>query len=139
VRESRRQWPGIPGLFHFFDFLLSIFQNLCHTVLLEDEGRRSAALKNEGLMVDGRFPSQSASLPRVVGFYVRARFARPRRTKKKRPWGRRKSLKRLDSDKEIRVNAAAFLWPGLAGFGWIWPDLAKFGSGLEFPWAYPRA
>jgi hypothetical protein len=43
-------------------------------------------------------------------------------------------LKRLDSDKEIKVNASAFLWPGLAGFGSIWLDLAKFGVGLEFRW-----
>jgi hypothetical protein len=40
-------------------------------------------------------------------------------------------LKRLDSDKEIKVNATAVLWPGLAGFGSIWLDLAKFGFGLD--------
>ena len=48
-----------------------------------------------------------------------------RRKKKKRPGGRRKPLKRLDSDKEMKVNASAFLGPGLAGFGSIWLDLAR--------------
>ena len=38
--------------------------------------------------------------------------------------GRRKSLKRLDPDKEIKVNSFAFLWPGLAGFGQIWLNSA---------------
>jgi hypothetical protein len=37
------------------------------------------------------------------------------RRKKKRPWGRRKPLKRLDPDKEIKVNSFDFLWPGFAG------------------------
>jgi hypothetical protein len=36
--------------------------------------------------------------------------------------GQRKSLKRLDSDKEIKANSFAVLWPGLAGFGYIWLD-----------------
>jgi hypothetical protein len=38
--------------------------------------------------------------------------------------GRRKSLKRLDSDKENKVNSFAFLWPGFAGFGQIWLNSA---------------
>jgi hypothetical protein len=46
--------------------------------------------------------------------------------KKKRPWGPRKSLKRLDPDKEIKVNSFDFLC-------WIWLDLAKFGIGFEKP------
>ena len=36
------------------------------------------------------------------------------------PGGQRKSLKRLDPDKEIKANFFAFLWPGLAQFGRIW-------------------
>jgi hypothetical protein len=39
------------------------------------------------------------------------------RTNKKRTGGQRKSLKRLDSDKEIKVNPSAFLGLGLARFG----------------------
>ena len=42
---------------------------------------------------------------------------------KKAPGGRRKCLKALDSDKEIKVNSFDFLWPGLAGFGQIWENL----------------
>jgi hypothetical protein len=34
---------------------------------------------------------------------------------KKGPGGRRKSLKGLDPDKEIKVNSFDFLWPGFAG------------------------
>jgi hypothetical protein len=37
--------------------------------------------------------------------------------------GPRKPLIRLDSDKEIKVNAFDSLWPGLAGFASIWPNL----------------
>jgi hypothetical protein len=40
--------------------------------------------------------------------------------KKKRPGGRRKPLKRLDPDKEIKVNSFDFLWLDLAGFCQIW-------------------
>jgi hypothetical protein len=39
-------------------------------------------------------------------------------------WGRRKSLKTFNPDKEIKVNSFAFLWPNFAGFG---PGLAGFG------------
>jgi hypothetical protein len=42
--------------------------------------------------------------------------------------GPRKSLIRLDSDKENPSLSFDWLWPGLAGFGWIWLDLAGFGS-----------
>ena len=35
--------------------------------------------------------------------------------RKKGPGGRRKPLKRLDPDKEIKVNSFDFLWPGFAG------------------------
>jgi hypothetical protein len=38
--------------------------------------------------------------------------------------GPRKSLIRLDSDKEIKVNLLDSLWPGFAGFGSILPNLA---------------
>jgi hypothetical protein len=34
--------------------------------------------------------------------------------------GQRKSLKRLNSGMEIKVNSFDCLWPGLAGFGSIW-------------------
>jgi hypothetical protein len=37
--------------------------------------------------------------------------------------GRHKSLKRLDPDKEIKVNSFDFLWLHLAGFCRIWGDL----------------
>jgi predicted transcriptional regulator len=53
------------------------------------------------------------------------------RQKKNALGGRRKPLKKLDSDKEIKVNAPAFLWPGFAGFGQIWLNLARFGLGLD--------
>jgi hypothetical protein len=59
--------------------------------------------------------------------------------KKKCLGGRRKLLKRLDSDKENKVNSFAFLCFSLLGLGWIWLDLAQFGSGLEFPWTDQRA
>ena len=40
------------------------------------------------------------------------------------PGGRCKPLKRLDSDKEIKVNSFDFLWPGVGGHltrvGYIW-------------------
>jgi hypothetical protein len=39
-------------------------------------------------------------------------------------------LKRLDPDKEIKVNSFDRLWPSLAGFGWIWLDLGEFGFSL---------
>jgi hypothetical protein len=48
--------------------------------------------------------------------------------------GPRKSLIRLDSDKENPSLSFDCLWPGLAGFGSIWPNLAQFGFGLDFPW-----
>ncbi len=39
------------------------------------------------------------------------------------PWGPRKLLKRLNPDKENKVNSFDFLWPGLAGFGRVWGNL----------------
>jgi len=47
----------------------------------------------------------------------RVKFAKHRRCRAEqlRLGGRRKPLKRLDSDKEIKVNSFDFLWPGFAG------------------------
>ena len=54
--------------------------------------------------------------------------------REKCPGGRRKSLKRFDPDKEIKVNSFVFLWPGLAGFGWIWSAPGdRRGVGGESP------
>jgi hypothetical protein len=50
--------------------------------------------------------------------------------RKKRRGGRCKSLIRLDSDKEIKVNSFDFLWPDFAGFGL---GLVEFGFGFEKP------
>jgi len=51
--------------------------------------------------------------------------------RKKAPRGQRKSLKRLDSDKEIQGNPSVFLGFIWLGLGWILLDLAKFGFGLD--------
>jgi hypothetical protein len=50
--------------------------------------------------------------------------------KKKSRGGRCKSLIRLDSDKEIKVNSFDFLVSGFAGFG---PGLVEFGFALGRP------
>jgi hypothetical protein len=46
-----------------------------------------------------------------------------RRRKKKCLRGQRKSLKRFDPDKEIKVNSFDFLWPALLDSAAIWLDL----------------
>jgi hypothetical protein len=47
-----------------------------------------------------------------------------------RPGGPRKSLKRLNSDKEIQGKPSRFLGNSLRRLGPIWLNLVRFGSGL---------
>jgi hypothetical protein len=47
--------------------------------------------------------------------------------------GKRKPLKKLDSDKRIQGNPSLFSMIFLAGFGWTLLDLAKFGIPLGGP------
>jgi hypothetical protein len=51
--------------------------------------------------------------------------------RKKALGGQRKSLKRLDSDKEIQGNPSVFLGFIWLGLGWILLDLGEFGFGLD--------
>jgi hypothetical protein len=48
------------------------------------------------------------------------------------PGGRRKSLKRLKTDKEIQGKPSRFLGSILLRLGSIWLDLAKFGTSLDY-------
>jgi hypothetical protein len=128
-RRSRRQRPVIPGLLQFFDISLAVFPNLCHTVCFRRRSRRQAAFNHADIPY-GAAPAPERRLgardkvcplrrafTSIRGLEVRTKPDGPVRQKKKRPGGQRKSLKRLDWDKEIKVNSLAIRAPGLAGFG----------------------
>jgi hypothetical protein len=88
----------------------------------ETGGTRNEDKRNDGQPgPDNKQPSRRA--PRA-----RRRpdnFGERGQERKKGPGGRRNPLKRLNPDKEIKVNSFDFLWPGLAGFGKIWDSLGK--------------
>jgi hypothetical protein len=73
-----------------------------------------------------RWGRNGAGRPRrnFVRYYYDVFCSEKAQQDKNAPGGRRNPLKRLDPDKEIKVNSFDFLWPGLAGYG---QDLARFG------------
>ena len=117
--------PGFWAVPQFFEHLLSDFQNLRHTVL----GGKTEAAVNEAVWLAGQFPAPAKPAMETA----RSAKREGRSAKKKRPWGRRKSLKRLDPDKENKVNSFDCLWPGFAGFGQFWLNSAWLGFSLDRP------
>ena len=94
----------------FFEHLLSDFQNLRHTPPWQEEEAVNEAVWLAGIPTPAKPAMETARSAKREG----------RSAKKKRPWGRRKSLKRLDPDKENKVNSFDCLWPGFV-------DLGSFG------------
>jgi hypothetical protein len=74
---------------------LSIFQDLCYRAFFRSEGAPMVAARfSEAGMVDWTKVGGRAAEPKRIGAGI-----------KKRQGGRRKSLKRLDSDMEIKANS----------------------------------